>query len=265
MDEQTMSLITDYIDGTLTPEREKEFQQYVKEGHIEMEEVNAILNMQSMMESAESPEPSDNMRVNFYQMLSEAKKKEVSIQGQEGFFELLNRLLFGSNMGKLAFGVVVLIVGVLAGNGFGSNKYEQQLTSLNTQMSDMQEVLMVSMLKETSVSDRLMGIQMSNELVSSNKTVTDALFVTLNNDESTNVRIAALNTLSVYVNDPVIREGLINSILKQDSPLLQMALAELMVDLQEKKSIKLFEQIVGDDNTPIEIKSNLQESIEKIM
>ena len=165
----------------------------------------------------------------------------------------------------MAFGIGLLLIGVLAGNGFGDNKYEKQLTSLNTQMTDMQEMMMVSMLKETSVSDRLKGIQMSNELVTTNKTVTDALFMTLNNDESTNVRMAALKTLSVYANDPVIREGLIGSILKQESPLLQMALAELMVDLQEKKSIDAFEKLVGSENTPEEIKINLQESIDKII
>ena len=265
MEEQKMSLITDYIDGTLSPEREKEFQQYVKEGHIEMEEVNAMLNMQSMMENATSPVPSKKLSDNFYKMLSEEKQKLRTSEGQERFFELLNRLLFGTQMGKLAFGIGLLIIGVLAGNGFGNNKYENQLTSLNTQMTGMQEMMMVSMLKESSVSDRLKGIQMSNELVSTNKTVTDALFMTLNNDESTNVRMAALNTLSVYANDPAIREGLIGSILKQESPLLQMALAELMVDLQEKKSIESFEKLVGSDNTPEEIKMNLQESINKIM
>lgn len=265
MEELKMSLITDYIDGKLTVEREKEFQQYVKEGHIEIEEVNAMRNMQSMMENTDAPLPSKRLSDNFYKMLSESQNASNVSKSQESFLELLNRLLFGTQIGKLAFGVGLLLIGVLTGNGFGSNEYEKQLTSLNTQMSDMQEMMMVSMLKETSVSDRLKGIQMSNELVTTNKTVTDALFMTLNNDESTNVRMAALNTLSVYANDPVIREGLIGSILKQESPLLQMALAELMVDLQEKKSIDAFEKLVGSENTPEEIKINLQESIDKII
>lgn len=265
MEEEKMSLITDYIDGTLSLEREKEFQQYVKEGHIEMEEVHAIINMQRMMGNAQVPMPSNKLSDNFYRMLSEEQQKSANKEIQESFFDLMNRLFFGTQMGKLAFGIGLLIIGVFAGNGFGSNKYEKQLSSLNTQMTDMQEMMMVSMLKESSVSDRLKGIQMSNELVTTNKTVTDALFMTLNNDESTNVRMAALNTLSVYANDPVIREGLIGSILKQESPLLQMALAELMVDLQEKKSIEPFKKIVGSDNTPEEIKTNLQESIDKII
>ena len=93
MEELTMSLITDYIDGKLTPEREKEFQQYVKEGHIEMEEVKAMRNMQSMMENTDAPLPSKRLSDNFYKMLSESQNVSKS---QESFFELLNRLLFGT-------------------------------------------------------------------------------------------------------------------------------------------------------------------------
>ena len=54
MQEHHMSLITDYIDGTLTAEREREFNQYVKEGHIVMEEVEAMKQMQMVVERLNS-------------------------------------------------------------------------------------------------------------------------------------------------------------------------------------------------------------------
>jgi len=79
------------------------------------------------------------------------------------------------------------------------------------------------------------------------------------------VRIAALNTLAQYANDPQIREGLINSISQQTSPLVQMALATLMVDLQEKKAVDEFNSILNDEFTPEEVKTSLKERIEKIM
>lgn len=256
-----MSLITDYIDGTLTPDRDREFQQYVDEGHILMEEVKAIMELQAKIENAEAPVPSEKLSANFYGMLAEAQRSEVTSTKEESFLDLLNRLFFGSPVGKLAFGMSLLVIGVFVGNTFGDSKYE----SLTSQVTDMQEMMMISMLEEESVTERLKGIQMSNELPMTNEKVTTALFTTLNNDRSTNVRMAALSALSPYTSNPTVREGLIKSIAKQESPLMQMALAELMVELQEKKSIDEFKQILEKEETPEEVKTTLKQSIDKIM
>ena len=265
MEDKYMSLITEYIDGTLSSERKLEFDQYVAEGHIVMEEVEAMMDLQRKMESAPKPEPSDQLRSNFYDMLAEAQASTNAGVKKESFLELLNKLFFDSGIGKLAFGLGVLIVGFFVGNNFGDSKYQKELTSINGQMADMQEMMMMSMLEKESVTDRLKGIQMSSELPMTNTKVTDALFTTLNNDRSTNVRMAALSALSPYTDNPKVREGLINSISKQESPLMQVALAELMVELQEKKSIEEFKGILESENTPEEVKNTLQESIEKIM
>ncbi len=263
MEEQYMSLITDYIDGTLTADREREFRQYVDEGHIVMEEVEAMKQMQGIISAAESPEPSEAMSEGFYTMLAEAKRKEKG--KSPGFLDQLSQAFFSTVFGRLAFGISLLVIGVLAGMSFGGSNDSGQMLALTEKVAEMQQTMMFSMLEEESVTERLKGIQMSNELPRSNKKVTDALFMTLNNDESTNVRIAALQVLEGYADDPVIREGLINSITRQESPLMQVALAELMVELEEKKSIDQFRQLLESENTPDEVKTTLEESIGKIM
>lgn len=263
MEEQYMSLITDYIDGTLTGDREREFRRYVQEGHIVMQEVEAMKEMQGVISEAELPEPTEAMSEGFYAMLAEAKRAEKS--ESPGFLEQLSQAFFTTLFGRLAFGISLLVVGVLAGMSFGGGSANGEIVALTEKVADMQQTMMFNMLEEESVTERLKGIQMSNELPRSNQKVTDALFVTLNGDESTNVRIAALQVLEGYADDPAIREGLINSISQQESPLMQVALAELMVELQEKKSIDEFRQLMESDNTPEEVKSTLEESIGKIM
>ena len=266
MEEKYMSLITDYIDGTLTPQKEKEFRQYVKEGHIVMEEVEALARMQNKIASAEEPIPSEDLQVNFYYMLANAQKAESKKVQRGQWVTQLNHFFFRQLGGKIAFGVLTLLLGVFIGDLLNNgNPYKEQLSDLNSQMAQMQEMMMISMLEKESVTERLKGIQISNQLPVTNETVTHALFITLNNDENTNVRMAALNTLSQYTNDAKIREGLINSITQQDSPLMQMALAELMVALQEKKSIDQFKQILDKEETPAEVKTALKESIDLIM
>ncbi len=264
MEEQYMSLITDYIDGNLTADRQREFDTYVAEGHIDMAEVDAIKALQGRMETAQDPEPSAAMSENFYTMLNEAKA-QVSANKDVWNLDRIWQLLFGTNSGRLAFGMAVLVIGVVLGRGFSGSAYQSELKSLSSQMTQMQQMMSMAMLEEESVSERLKGVQMSSQLVSSNKEVTDAMFVTLNNDESTNVRMAALNLLAEYADDSAIREGLVNSISKQESPLMQLALAELMVELQEPKAVKEFKEIIEGEYTPEEVKTTLRESVNKIM
>ena len=265
MEEHYMSLITEYIDGDLSEARKKEFDSYVAEGHIDMEEVQAMVAMQVKMTEAEAPIPSEALSERFYGMLA-AQKTETVSQPAESTFRKVWMLLFGTNQGRLAFGFAILIIGVVLGRTFSGAAYNRQLTQLSAQVADMQEMMMMSMLEEESVTERLKGVQMSSELANTDKhTVTEAMFVTLNTDESTNVRMAALNLLAQYADDPKVREGLINSISNQESPLMQVALAELMVVLQEEKAKEAFKNIIEGEYTPEEVKTTLRENLEKIM
>lgn len=49
MDDKYMSLITEYIDGTLTEVRREEFETYVKDGFIDMKELEELASMQEQM------------------------------------------------------------------------------------------------------------------------------------------------------------------------------------------------------------------------
>ena len=263
MEEQYMSLITEYIDGTLTADREREFRQYVAEGHIIMTEVEEMKQMQGLMMTADKPEPGPAVSEDFYRMLADAKREER--KPETGFLEQLSQAFFTTFFGRMAFGVILLVVGVLAGRGLGNESSGEDIRVLADKVAELQGSMVFDKLEKESVTERLKGIQMSNEISLSNTKVTDALFMTLNKDESTNVRIAALQVLEGYASDPVIRERLINSISQQESPLMQVALAELMVTLQEKKSIDQFKELLERETTPDEVKVTLEESIDKIM
>jgi hypothetical protein len=92
--------------------------------------------------------------------------------------------------------------------------------------------------------------------------VTSALIQTLNEDENVNVRLAALDALKSYARQSAVRESLIRSIAKQTSPLVQVALADLMAELQAKSSVKELENLVKSDRMPADVKSRIQQSID---
>jgi len=264
MEEKYMSLITEYIDGTLSDARKQEFDSYVKEGFINMDEVRSMTLLQEKMQGSEEPIPSEDLSSIFYAQLAKEQER-LEHRSSSNFMSHISELIFTTGRGRLAFGFGVLVIGLVIGKLFTSSVYNSQLENLSNQMTDMKEVMMMSMLDEESVTSRLKGVQMSNGIVSENRKVTDALFITLNSDESTNVRLAALATLAEYAQDPMIREGIIKSITQQRSPLVQVALAELMVDLQESQAKEEFESILNAENTPDDVKTVLRENLDKIM
>ena len=106
--------------------------------------------------------------------------------------------------------------------------------------------------------------QPDEEMDQASKQVTSALLQTLNNDENVSVRLAALDALRPYSKDGQVREALVRSIAQQKSPLVQVALAELMAELQEKGAIDAFKSILEDGETPSDIKKKIRENIQEI-
>ena len=75
-----------------------------------------------------------------------------------------------------------------------------------------------------------------------------ALLSTLNNDPNVNVRLATLEALAPLADDPAVRLGLVHSLTRQDSPLVQSALADVMVQLQERRSVKPLRELLRQAN-----------------
>ncbi len=125
-------------------------------------------------------------------------------------------------------------------------------------------MMMLSLLEKESATDRLKAVNLTQDMDQASLKVTSALLQTLNNDENVNVRLAALDALRPYSSDGQIREALVRSIGKQKSPLVQVALAELMAELQEKAAIDELQKILEDGETPSDIKKKIQESIQVI-
>ncbi|HMI65495.1 MAG TPA: HEAT repeat domain-containing protein, partial [Cyclobacteriaceae bacterium] len=132
---------------------------------------------------------------------------------------------------------------------------------LTREVGDLKEMVMLSLLEKESATDRLRAVSLTSDMNQVSQKVTSALFKTLNEDDNVNVRLAALEVLKSYVRDGRVREELVRSISKQDSPMVQVELAGLMVAMQEKKSVKELRRILENEKTPKEVKSKIEESI----
>jgi uncharacterized protein (UPF0147 family) len=256
--ERIQELIAKYNAMTADPAELREIERLIENGIIDISDLVELRMMDEAVERLETPMPSLSLDHKFHAMLQAEKKaaRPRSFKWQELFS-------WDGLMPKLAFDSVMLVIGVFGGMYLRNPlQKEEQIKKLGDEVSDLKEVIMLSMLEKESATERLKAVSLTEDMDQASKTVTTALIQTLNNDENVNVRLAALDALRSYSHQSEVREALIRSIGKQDSPLVQIALAELMAALQAKSSVKELQKIMRDDNTPSDVKKKIQESIE---
>ncbi len=263
--ERYIELVADYLAGTLTEQGKKELETYIQQGLVSEEELERLGKMYTDMEAIPAPEPSEKMRTGFYEALEQQKTAQA-----DG--NIWRRIISGFSwensisVKQLAFGITILLVGVWVGYRLSpTEKYEDRLGTLSSEVREMREMMMLTMLEQPSAIERLKAVNISQEMDGATLKVTDALLQTLNQDENVNVRLAALDALLRYTHQPAVREGLVGAISHQESPLVQMALAEAMVNLQEKTSVEQLQELLQRDSLNEEVEKKVKESIQTLI
>merc|ERR1712072_359159 len=150
-----------------------------------------------------------------------------------------------------------LVIGI-----FFIPKQQNDVADLTAGVQKMKEMLMLTMIEKPQAQDRIKAVNLTKELPNVDTKVTDALISTLNQDESINVRLAALEALIPYGKQSEVRQALIQSIKLQNSPLVQVALADAMIMLQEKAAVESFKDMLQSEDVDESIKPKLQSTIE---
>lgn len=246
-------LVAKYNEGLADPSEVLHLEQLIEEGRVELTQLRNLDKLEEQLIGIEAPATSLAMDDKFYAMLSKEKKKQESSIG----FTMPSWSWLAP---RFAFAMVILIAGFAGGYLFNGRK-NSDVEILTQQVAILKETMMLSLLEKESASDRLKAVSLTTEMDQVSKKVSEALIQTLNNDPNVNVRLAALEAIAPYSKDAKVREELVRSISRQDSPLIQVALAELMGTIQEKKSVREFDKILKDEKTPQEIKNRIKESL----
>lgn len=160
---------------------------------------------------------------------------------------------------RIAAGFALLMTGFSA--GLLLNSQNEKIDRLYSEMHHIQEVLMISLLDNPSATERLRAIGYSSDIPSDDSRVIEALMQTLNNDPNVNVRIAAVNALVGHSSNPAVREGLVRSISAQKSPIVQVALADAMLAMQERRSVNEFKKLLEHEEMDNNVRHKLENTI----
>ncbi|MEQ9439645.1 MAG: HEAT repeat domain-containing protein [Cyclobacteriaceae bacterium] len=262
MKEQHTILIMDYLEGHWSEEKEAQLQQLIEAGEIDLNELSDWKLMHQNSAELPTPIPSGQLRENFYTMLGDWSETPRQTWWQRMMASLNSSI----RLSQLVAGVVVLAVGIALGFWLSpAQGYESQIVHLSSEVQQMRETMVLTLLEQPSAMQRLKAVSISADLSSADEKIHHALLRTLNEDSQVNVRLAALEALLSYASDPMVRQGLIQSIAQQDDPLMQIALAQVMVQLQEKQAVEGLEKLLERENLNQDAKQSIERSLKVLI
>jgi hypothetical protein len=115
---------------------------------------------------------------------------------------------------------------------------------------------------QNSASQRVLGATVAyNDVERADDEIVNALVNAMNEDPNTNVRLAAMEALGKFRDQPHVRKALVASLTTQKDPVVQIALIRLMVEMKEKDITKALEKISTDEGAIQAVKDEAQAGI----
>lgn len=218
----------------------------------------------------EEEQPGPELRRDFYLRL-ESYKKEIAPRQRTEWRQVLARFLPGwqSASPALRFAAVALIIALGFGAGFFSGTAKKpdsgQLAALNREIDGLKQQVSLALLSQPSASARLQGLAMTSRLQDPDPALLKALLAMLDNDPSVNVRLSAVDALYLFADREEVRTAMTASLSRQTSPLVQIALIDLMVSVREKRAAAALKKLLADSQVIPEVRQRAQSGISQIL
>ena len=138
------------------------------------------------------------------------------------------------------------------------------MTRLREEVRNTRQLVALSLMQQQSASERLKGVDYSYRIPQPDPKVLLALLHAVNYDQNVNVRLAALDALHSSAANDMVRHGLIESVDRQTSPLMQIALIDLLVDIREKAAAGELQALVKEAGLNPEVRERAEWALEKL-
>lgn len=262
-------LLPDYLQGRLSPELATEVEKHLAECADCGEEAALWGNLALLPQE----QPSSALQSKFKAMLEsyeEGRLEKSNLAAEKS--KASTPMLWGlGNWRQIpAAGIVWACLFLVCGYFIGKHSGQETITkspqieALQQEVEGMRQTVALSMLQQQSPSQRLEGVSWSTKLPEPDTQVMEALMHTLQFDNSVDVRLAALDALSRYTGRPEVRSNLVNALQTRQSPLVQVALIDLLVDLHDKNAVPQFKKFQQDPKLDPTVKKRVDWGIEQL-
>lgn len=248
----------DKLTGEISEKEQVALDQFLEANPDVASELKELEQTWDLFEEIERPEPSEAMDARFEGMMAaySANQKESRPSVLDWILERMTR--------SWQVGLASLVMGLFIGWWMLPSQGQQQdIKQLSSEIQSMKEMMMLTLIEQPKAQERIRAVNLAAELPNADEKVINALIATLNNDDNVNVRLASLESLTRYANQPVVRQSLVDALKMQESPLMLIAIADVLVAIQEKSSVETMEQLQESIQDEF-VKEKLNESIETL-
>ncbi len=257
-------LMMDYLSGRMSQEEADNFELIIADNPQYSQELVELQQMMSLIDQhnqTEIPEPSAQMDENFYAMLHEAVREES--QNSSGWWQSITAWFQLPQVRKVSYAFSFLVVGVFMGHYMHllNNQSDIEAERLAIKDQQIQALTVLSLLDMPSANKRLMAVNLASMTEQPNEAIFEALLTTLKQDSNTNVRLEALDALAQHTNIQAVRTGLVAAINQQTSPMVQIAMANLMLNLNETEAVGPIRELLQQPDLIEPVRSELNEAL----
>jgi hypothetical protein len=265
--EKTQERFADYLTGDLGDEARREVQDHIAACAACRAEIEDLTAMWARLGVLPAEQPSGALRHRFYAMLedhkNEARGARKASRRSRVFSGWREWFTFRRPAFAASFSIFLLLLG--AGTGWLASGGSARLSSLQREVQDMRQTVGLSLLGQPSASERLQGISYSASVKSPSAKTLTALVGTLNSDPNPNVRLAAVEALYLFRNQPGVRESLLASLAVQDSPLVQVALIDLLVEIREQRAAEALKALIKNEKLNPDVKKLAEQGLKQLI
>ncbi len=259
----------DYLTGDLSQKEKEELQRHISACPPCREELESLSAIWTKLGVLPEILPDTTMRTRFYTMLedykndlSEEKPKSRLLEQLKNWFK---PVWTGRPAFQLSFSLFLLFVGLVTGYFItGSRAQPAEISDLRQEVQNMRQTLAVSLLDQSSASERLRGVSLSVNTEKPDSGLIEALFNTLNTDPNVNVRLAAVDALYLFYDFTQVKEGIAQTLSFQDSPLVQVALIDLIVNVRERRAVESLKNLIQTKTLHPDVKEHAELGLQTI-
>ena len=269
--DQVKELLADYLTEGLDETAKHEVHSHMAACAACKEEVERLEETWTRMELLSGEQPDISLRARFYTMLEaymqgRGETRPASVRAKAG--DWIGMLWPNRPVLQIAFSVLFLVLGVGIGRfsntTTASRTGDGEVAKLREEVHNMVQLVTISLLQQQSASERLRGLSWSQRVSQPDPEVLSALLQVLNYDSNVDVRLAAVDALSQFSGQQHVRQGLIQALTRQSSPLVQIALIDLLVSLHERNSVDMLKHLVKEQNLNESVKQRAEWGLKQL-
>jgi hypothetical protein len=252
--EEARTQFVDYWRGSLSNSGD-EFHAHLASCERCRAEVEGLKDMWSTLGEMPEEDPSMQLRVRFYDALRDWRQREA--ERRQPLWWLRHPVF------QATAAMAVLLIGI--GIGFVLRSRDtSEISQLRGEVYNMRQLVALSLLQQQNASDRLRGVNYAYRVEQDDPQVLAALLTAISHDPNVNVRLAAVDALRKFTDRPVGRRGLVQALPKQNSPMVQIAILDQIVELREKSAEPSIQSLVSSQDVNPDVRQRAQWALRQL-